>query len=345
MVGWVRGNFWKRVAILLATVMLAQWILFSVVMSHGHDLSLDASTLSSPLDVIHKDSSSAVRQEYLFVPESPTSTGVAATLMLKAPKWFARRYTVMMHNVLSNIPIHWRVQVFVNTAWLEKDVLPLHPGLRRLYGTASSATQSWTVGRVTWTPLPTDVLKKRPKDIMKSNWFWQSVIDENVFLFGGNGALCANGRASMDDFLKYDYVGAPWGKYQGRGGDGSTHSFRHRSAMLSIVENYPSSDDSIDSQYFLKYLLQDSEKFKIGERETTRLFGGFDEMENAPFLVSGAQPSLNYTMRDNLLSVCPEVKVIFPSMHEPACFGAHPKPSTCKESICALQDVLPPQGC
>jgi hypothetical protein len=162
-------------------------------------------------------------------------------------------------------------------------------------------------------------------------------------MFGGNGALCANGGSTIEDFLQYDYIGTPTNQHNGKGGDGSTHSFRHRSAMLSILQTYPPMDDTQDYHYFLKYMALDD--FKVADREMTLLFGGFHEFDKAPFLISGTQATLNSTMRDNLLSVCPEVKVIFPSMHEPACFGAHPDGIKCKESICALRDVIPPQGC
>jgi hypothetical protein len=62
-------------------------------------------------------------------------------------------------------------------------------------------------------------------------------------------------------------------------------------------------------------------------------------------VVSGTQDKLEFAHREDLLMVCPELKIIFPSLHEPACFGAHPDPVKCKSSICALQDKLPGQGC
>lgn len=37
--------------------------------------------------------------------------GVAATMMLHSPKWFQRRYTVMVFNILNNLPPNWVVQV------------------------------------------------------------------------------------------------------------------------------------------------------------------------------------------------------------------------------------------
>ena len=328
---------WRALSPFLVALVLFQWILLSIVMSRRYDPLFRVPTVSSNF-VAPVNCADASKLHH-----AKLSSGVAITLMLKAPKWFARRYTIMVHNVLANIPDNWRVQVFVNTAWLEKDVLPLHPGLNRMFGYGPLPTESWTIGRVTWTPMPVEFITMRPKEILKSKWLWTSVLEENVLMFGGNGAFCANGGARVEHFISYDYVGAPWNRQNGQGGDGSTHSFRHRSAMISILEKYPPLDDSLDYLYFLKHLLQDN--YKVADREMTHFFGGFQEWEKAPFVISGTQAAMNYTMRDNLLSVCPEIKMIFPSMHEPACFGAHPDGLKCKESICALQEVLPPQGC
>jgi hypothetical protein len=187
------------------------------------------------------------------------------------------------------------------------------------------------------------MIRSKPKEIMKSTWFWESIGAENVLLFGGNGALCANANTSVTDFLQWDYVGTPWSQYHGQGGDGSTHSFRHRSAMLSILQNHSPQDKEPDYQYFVKYLIQDG--FQVADQPTTIHFGGVTDYDRAPFLVSGTQSTLNWTLRENLLAVCPEVKMIFPSMHEPSCFGAHPDPAKCQQSICALRSVIPPQGC
>ena len=347
----------------LAALLVLQWILFSMVLSHRHD-----PTNNSIAPETMRSRTSLEQQQQLQVlpplagpiprsPSSPTLEGVALTLMLKAPKWFHRRYTVMLHNALANIPNDtWRVQVFMNAAWLEKDVLPLHPGLRSMYHPRHEEEEerqkkeedgsSWTVGRVIWTPLPTNMTRLKPKEIMKSTWLWENVGAENVLLFGGNGALCANTQSSLNEFLEWDYVGVPWSQFHGQGGDGSTHSFRHRSAMLSILtRNPPNGDDRPDYQFFIEHMLKESSTFKVADRQTTMAFGGVRELDHAPLLLSGTQATLNWTRRENVLMTCPEIKVIFPSMHEPSCFGAHPNGAKCKESICALQDQLPPQGC
>jgi len=64
-----------------------------------------------------------------------------------------------------------------------------------------------------------------------------------------------------------------------------------------------------------------------------------------PMVVSGTQAHLSFQHREDLLMVCPELKVIFPSLHNPACFGAHPDPDSCRATICALRDELPASGC
>ena len=94
-----------------------------------------------------------------------------------------------------------------------------------------------------------------------------------------------------------------------------------------------------------------------------------DEIEKIgpPLVVSGTIPQLGNVARELMLDLCPELKVIFPSkyptlnlslfvylfiltkicslyynlpnvgLHNPFCFGAHPKGDKCSESICALK--------
>lgn len=243
----------------------------------------------------------------------------------------------MLHNALANIPPTWSLQVFYNEPWLKKDVLLLHPGLERLRSHP----------RIVWTPLQAELTKKKPKEVMKSKWLWDSVLAENVLTFTGNGVFCANSKTTVEDFLENDYVGVPWGKFHGIGGDAVSHSLRKRSDMIRILEKHPpeAEMDSVDSHYFAKHLIEEGTA-KMANVSTTVLFGGVtDDIETAPFVVSGTQAKLEFKRRESLLHVCPELNIIFPSLHEPNCFGAHPDPEKCKASICALQDPLPGHGC
>jgi hypothetical protein len=90
--------------------------------------------------------------------------------------------------------------------------------------------------------------------------------------------------------------------------------------------------------------------FSIATKEQTHMFGGVYNLADdngviqIPLVMGGIQPHLTWKERDSLLKHCPELKMIYPSMHEPACFGAHPDPETCRKSICALGEV-PKHGC
>lgn len=62
-------------------------------------------------------------------------------------------------------------------------------------------------------------------------------------------------------------------------------------------------------------------------------------------IISGTKADLSWDVREKLLHICPELKVIFPSLHEPNCFGASPNGKKCAETICALRNPVPGHGC
>ena len=57
---------------------------------------------------------------------------------------------------------------------------------------------------------------------------------DNVLLFGGTAALCANTQYEVSNFTSFDYIGAPWNSYQGRGGEGGI-TIRKRSVMEALT--------------------------------------------------------------------------------------------------------------
>jgi hypothetical protein len=348
------SSFWRFLAFFLGFLVLVQWALFTIVLnqhptepSPQHD---DVKLSRLPDHQARKTTAiDPVATKDVPVTSSPSSSssveGVAITLMLRAPKWFHRRYTVMLHNTLANIPDTWTVQIFGNLAWLEKDVFPLHPGLQRML--QSNSTSSTRPNRIILTPLPKDLTKQKPKQIMKSPWLWESVVAEHVLVFSGNGAFCANTPNRLLDFIDYDFVGKP-SKHSG--GDGSTHSMRRKSRMLEILRDHPPTPkeqtDDVDWVYFTRYMSRNKTRYPIAPLEVQEQFGGaVASSEHPPLIVSGTLAHLNWTAREAFLQTCPELKIIFPSLHEPACFGAHPNGTKCKATICALRDKIPGPGC
>ena len=123
------SSFWRFIAVSFAVAFLTQSLLFATYFHHG------ASKADRNADVedIQAFAAEAKSPEIITVEKSRklenVMEGVAVSVMLQAPKWFHRRYTVMLHNVLANLPPTWKIQVFYNDRWLEKDVLPLHQGM------------------------------------------------------------------------------------------------------------------------------------------------------------------------------------------------------------------------
>ena len=61
------------------------------------------------------------------------------------------------------------------------------------------------------------------------------------------------------------------------------------------------------------------------------------------FSVSGPLPLIPFSQRDHILQhSCPELKLLLPGLHEPACFGKNLTARdvhTCKMSICCFNNT------
>lgn len=87
---------------------------------------------------------------------------------------------------------------------------------------------------------------------MESTKFWKQVKGTKALIFQTDSLLL---RSGIDDFLEYDYVGAPWRKpkenqWVGNGG----LSLRTVNKMIEICENNPVTEDILEDIYFMKYM-------------------------------------------------------------------------------------------
>lgn len=181
--------------------------------------------------------------------------------------------------------------------------------------------------------------------------------------------MCANSRrlnfldasdsvssSAMQFLNQLDWVGTPWWGLNGRGGDGG-FSYRNRTAMLMAIQFNPHDGTTDESSYFIKTMLHMNEKigtsFRIASREQSVYFGGTtykssngSDVAGPPMVISGTLSDLDTVTRELMLAWCPEIKLIFPALHDPNCFGAEPNTEKCAKSICALKDPKDrPGGC
>ena len=269
--------------------------------------------------------------------------GVAVGLMLRRPKWFYKRYNVMIQNALANTPDSWAVQLLVYQDWFENELLVFHRGIRRLLQSND---------RIIVTKIPSEHEKKKPSMLLREVWVWENVVADRVLLFHGDGTFCANSRIQWSDLDEFAYVGVPWNRFEGMGGAGSEYSLRSRKAMLAALYHTPPSGNQREDAYFVSTLLKMNREassqnlFRIASPNETELFAGTesllsngtlrDDLEDnpwGPLVVSGIQAHLPDRARDWVIGVCPEIKTIFPSLHNPSCFGARPNPIACAASL------------
>jgi hypothetical protein len=258
----------------LLTVVAVQWALISYLLQERHSYTVGTGgtnavdrqraaltgQLSSP--AVERVSRSTAKKA-LNKAEVEHFQGVAATILFSAPAWFHRRYPIMIQNVLSNTPNkNWALQLFIHPKFWQENVVPLHSGLLDLI----ERHQDRIV--ITYLPPEMQQLKQPNQRILLTDWFWKTLVADQVLLFSGNGILCTNGCTAdrWGELLALDYVGVPWGKYDKLGGDGSTHSFRNRNLMLRALEYARQSNlrqELPESSFFVKTL---------PENETTRQY-------------------------------------------------------------------------
>lgn len=83
--------------------------------------------------------------------------------------------------------------------------------------------------------------------LLTSKAFWNKINEENILIIQHDSALLKYG---IENFYQYDYIGASWNfePFVGNGG----LSFRHKSAMLKVIENYPYNGKDNEDIYFAK---------------------------------------------------------------------------------------------
>lgn len=81
--------------------------------------------------------------------------------------------------------------------------------------------------------------------LLKSKNFWNKIKEENILIFQEDSRLL---REGIEDFYEYDYIGATWDFYPFVGNGGL--SFRHKSAMLKVLEVCNPENDINEDVYF-----------------------------------------------------------------------------------------------
>lgn len=113
-------------------------------------------------------------------------------------------------------------------------------------------------------------------EYMETVDFWKKVKGNKALIFQTDSLLL---REGIDEFLNYDYVGAPWRKpkenqWVGNGG----LSLRTVSKMIEICENNPVTEQIWEDIYFMKHM----KGIGVADIETAMRFGMEDVFSPNP---------------------------------------------------------------
>ena len=171
---------------------------------------------------------------------------------------------------------------------------------------------------------------KRAK-FLTGPWFWESLMPaEHVLLFGADSMICSKSELSIDDFLKYDFIGAPITRADSDSGledimgVGGTLSLRNRNSMVNVAwktswarsaSSYRDADGVIRKPFEHEWYwdLMTTMPVSLGDREWATLptlevasfFAVGDNWADEPFGYDGALAK-HADRRTDILKWCPE---------------------------------------
>lgn len=96
-------------------------------------------------------------------------------------------------------------------------------------------------GKLDLTYIPSNMTVGSQEEISRfltNLWLYETVLQpaEWLLVFQTDSMLCANSRQSLNNFLDYDWVGAPWSRNARFGGNGGL-SLRRVSAIIDVLRN------------------------------------------------------------------------------------------------------------
>ncbi|KAJ4419194.1 hypothetical protein N0V82_005101 [Gnomoniopsis sp. IMI 355080] len=174
----------------------------------------------------------------LLSPNAPRAVIIETSII-------ANLIPIMLHfsNVLGP---NWRMTLFT----LEKDwEEPLSPVFQR----------ALISGRIEIRFLPEDAELTSSHGVsvfLTQKWIWEQLASaERVLLFQADSIICTKSQEAVDDYFKYDFIGAPIDPKYGQGYNGGL-SLRNPRLFLEVVKetDFLTSGEEFEDQFFYKKL-------------------------------------------------------------------------------------------
>ncbi|CAJ2506968.1 Uu.00g081540.m01.CDS01 [Anthostomella pinea] len=201
--------------------------------------------------------------EYTAPPLSPyNATKVALLIENRAVASLA---PLMLH-FMAVIPPDWRFRFMGSTesvAFLNQSV---------------AIREQVSAGKLDLTYIPSNMSTAGQEMISRfltNLWLYETVLQpaEWLLVFQTDSILCANSRQNLNDYLDYDWVGAPWNP-QGRFGGNGGLSLRKVSAIVEILRDQVRVDGSEPEDVWLTERLGHRPHAKMANGSLSLTFSG-----------------------------------------------------------------------
>ena len=137
----------------------------------------------------------------------------------------------VLKNALTNLPDNWNIVIMYGNK--NKDFV-----MKIIDNDLSDYRE-----RITTKNLNVDNLTiAEYNDLLTSKEFYDNIPTEIFLIFQTDSVICNENKDLLDDFMKYDYVGAPWKDAVGNGG----FSLRRKSKVLEIISKCKRGNENED---------------------------------------------------------------------------------------------------
>lgn len=200
----------------------------------------------------------------------------------------------VVHNVIENVPTYTKIQIFHGSKNL--DFIKTH------------FDKQIKSNKIILTDLKVENLSiEKYNLLLTSREFWNSINGEHILIFQTDSCMCSNASNKIEDFLKYDYVGAPWGHIPNSNGGNGGFSLRKKSKMLEIINNH-AYNNLPEDLYFSNHCKN------LPSREVSKKFSVEGIYYDAPIGVHKPWALLNKISKNDLAQFrqkCPAISTIF----------------------------------
>jgi hypothetical protein len=150
--------------------------------------------------------------------------------------------------------------------------------------------------------------------LLTNSAFWQMVKGEKILFFQLDSVFCSNSPHKLNDFLQYDYIGAPWHirhKIPAIVGNGGfSLRSRNKSIALLSIRTYNRTIGYHEDVWFSKFL--HLVNANIAPEHIARKFSVETVFYPTPLAVH--KPIyLNYKELKDLCQACPDLRLVVPN--------------------------------